>query len=151
MNSTLMQKIGLYLGLSDNKENNIPFTNNTIDTHNQEPINKMQAPTNNIEIDQKLRDLEENSRKHEYNIIALHIKTYKDAKIIGENFCEGNAVILNLSNMRDDEARRVIDFSAGLSFGLNGKIEKITQKVFLLSPCNICVSIEDRNSDKKEE
>ena len=53
---------------------------------------------------------------------------------------------VNLSEAEDTERKRLIDFASGLVFGHNGKIEKVTPKVFLLTPPNVSVSVEDRNS-----
>lgn len=73
-------------------------------------------------------------------ILTVHPKQYRDAQIIAENFRDGVPVIINLSQMSDADARRLIDFASGLSLGLYGRIERVTSKVFLLSPENIAVS-----------
>ncbi len=73
-------------------------------------------------------------------ILTVHPKQYKDAQLIAESFREGVPVIINLSQMSDADARRLIDFASGLSLGLYGRIERVTSKVFLLSPENIAVS-----------
>ncbi|MEW1974383.1 cell division protein SepF [Microbacterium profundi] len=73
-------------------------------------------------------------------ILTVHPKQYRDAQLIAENFREGVPVIINLSQMSDADARRLIDFASGLSLGLYGRIERVTSKVFLLSPENIAVS-----------
>lgn len=73
-------------------------------------------------------------------ILTVHPKQYRDAQVIAEHFREGVPVIINLSQMSDADARRLIDFASGLSLGLYGRIERVTNKVFLLSPENIAVS-----------
>ena len=73
-------------------------------------------------------------------ILTVHPKQYRDAQVIAENFREGIPVIINLSQMSDADARRLIDFASGLSLGLYGRIERVTSKVFLLSPENVAVS-----------
>lgn len=73
-------------------------------------------------------------------ILTVHPKQYRDAQVIAENFREGIPVIINLSQMSDADARRLIDFASGLSLGLYGRIERVTSKVFLLSPENIAIS-----------
>ena len=73
-------------------------------------------------------------------ILTVHPRQYKDAQLIAENFREGIPVIINLSQMSDADARRLIDFASGLSQGLHGKIERVTAKVFLLSPAHVAVS-----------
>src|SRR5512133_1432206 len=77
-------------------------------------------------------------------ISTLHPRTYKEARTVGENFRDGVPVIMNLSEMEDSDAKRLVDFSAGLIFGLRGSIERITSKVFLLSPHNVTVAAEDK-------
>ncbi|UIP58437.1 cell division protein SepF [Agromyces marinus] len=73
-------------------------------------------------------------------ILTVHPRQYKDAQMIAESFREGVPVIINLSQMSDADARRLIDFASGLSQGLHGKIERVTSKVFLLSPAHVVVS-----------
>jgi cell division inhibitor SepF len=77
-------------------------------------------------------------------ITTLHPRTYNEARNIGEHFREGTPVIMNLTEMVDSDARRLVDFAAGLIFGLRGSIDKVTNKVFLLSPANIEVTAEDK-------
>lgn len=73
-------------------------------------------------------------------ILTVHPRQYKDAQVIAESFREGIPVIINLSQMSEPEARRLVDFASGLSQGLYGKIERVTNKVFLLSPAHVAVS-----------
>lgn len=77
-------------------------------------------------------------------IVTVHPRTYNEARTIGENFRDGIPVIMNLSDMEDADAKRLVDFAAGLIFGLHGSIERITSKVFLLSPHNVNVAAEDK-------
>ena len=80
----------------------------------------------------------------DYRITTLHPRTYNDARALGEAFREGTPVIMNLTEMDDGDAKRIVDFSAGLVFGLRGTIERVTQKVFLLSPNNVTVTAEQK-------
>lgn len=73
-------------------------------------------------------------------ILTVHPRHYKDAQAIAESFREGIPVIMNLTQMSEPEARRLVDFASGLSQGLYGRIERVTSKVFLLSPAHIAVS-----------
>jgi cell division inhibitor SepF len=73
-------------------------------------------------------------------ILTVHPRQYRDAQVIAENFREGIPVIINLSQMSEPDARRLVDFASGLSQGLYGKIERVTNKVFLLSPAHVAVS-----------
>jgi cell division inhibitor SepF len=83
-------------------------------------------------------------RDSSYRITTLHPRTYNEARTIGEHFREGTPVIMNLTEMDDADAKRLVDFAAGLIFGLRGSIERVTQKVFLLSPANVDVTAEDK-------
>lgn len=77
-------------------------------------------------------------------IVTLHPGTYNEARTIGECFREGTPVIMNLTGMDDADAKRLVDFAAGLAFALRGSIDKVTTKVFLLSPTDVAVSAEDK-------
>jgi cell division inhibitor SepF len=77
-------------------------------------------------------------------ITTLHPRTYNEARTVGENFRDGTPVIMNLSDMDDSDAKRLVDFAAGLVFATRGTIERVTNKVFLLSPPNVSVAAEDK-------
>ena len=79
-----------------------------------------------------------------YRITTLTPRTYNEARTIGEHFREGTPVIMNLTEMDDGDAKRLVDFAAGLIFGLHGSIERVTNKVFLLSPEHVEVTAEDK-------
>jgi cell division inhibitor SepF len=79
-----------------------------------------------------------------YQITTLHPTTYREARTIGEHFREGTPVIMNLTEMEEADARRLVDFGAGLAFGLRGTMERVTNRVFLLSPANVHVTAEDK-------
>ena len=70
-------------------------------------------------------------------IVTVHPSTYNEARVIGESFRDGVPVIVNLTNMSESDARRMVDFSAGLVFGLHGAIERVTPRVFLLTPASV--------------
>ncbi len=73
-------------------------------------------------------------------ILTVYPKKYADAQLIAESFRDGVPVIISLAQMSEPDARRLIDFSSGLASGLLGKIERVTPKVFLLSPSYVTVS-----------
>ena len=75
-------------------------------------------------------------------IVTLHPRFYSEARTIGEHFRMGSPVIMNLSDMEESERKRLVDFASGLVFGHAGTIERVTPKVFLLSPPNVAVSTE---------
>jgi cell division inhibitor SepF len=79
-----------------------------------------------------------------YQITTLHPTTYHEARTVGEHFRDGVPVIMNLTEMAEADARRLVDFAAGLAFGLRGSMERVTNRVFLLSPANVQVTPEDK-------
>jgi cell division inhibitor SepF len=79
-----------------------------------------------------------------YRITTMHPTTYNEARTIGEHFRNGVPVIMNLTEMTEADARRLVDFCAGLTFGLRGSIDRVTNRVFLLSPADIEVTAEDK-------
>lgn len=80
-------------------------------------------------------------------ILTVNPRQFKDVQGIAEAFREGVPVIMNLSQMPDGDARRLIDFASGLASGLYGKIERVTNKVFLLSPEHVAVSGEQAEAE----
>ncbi len=77
-------------------------------------------------------------------ITTLTPRTYNEARTIGESFRDGVPVIMNLGEMDEGDAKRLVDFAAGLVFGMRGTIERISAKVFLLSPASIAVTAEEK-------
>ena len=77
-------------------------------------------------------------------ITTLRPKDYSEARTIGERFRDGTPVIMDLVSMDNADAKRLVDFAAGLAFGLRGSFDKVATKVFLLSPADIDVSAEER-------
>lgn len=79
-----------------------------------------------------------------YQITAVHPTTYSEARSIGEHFRDGTPVIIDLTDIAEADAKRLVDFAAGLAFGLRGTMERVANRVFLLSPANVKVTPEDR-------
>ena len=71
-------------------------------------------------------------------------RRFNEAREIGERYRQGIPVIMNLQATEDSTARRLVDFASGLVFGLDGKIEMVAQRVYLLTPANLEVSAEER-------
>ncbi len=71
-------------------------------------------------------------------------KRFNEAREIADRFKDGVPVIMNLQGTDDTIARRLVDFASGLVYGLDGKIEMVANRVYLLTPANIEVSAEDR-------
>jgi cell division inhibitor SepF len=142
------KKAAVWLGLvSDNdyaevEPNSEDVTEQVLDRREAAPA---QAPATVTELETRRPVVKEHSRVADINrIITVHPRTYNEARTIGENFRDGVPVIMNLSDMEESDAKRLVDFSAGLIFGLRGSIERITSKVFLLSPHNVTVAAEDK-------
>jgi cell division inhibitor SepF len=143
-----MRKMGVYLGLLEDTER---YEDEYYDEYDDQQVRREErrearpAPVAN---------LAEHRRPHPTpaagvvaelsRITTLHPRTYNEARTIGENFREGVPVIMNLSEMDDADAKRLVDFSAGLVFAVRGSIERVTNKVFLLSPPNVTVAAEDK-------
>jgi cell division inhibitor SepF len=77
-------------------------------------------------------------------ITTVHPRSYNEARTIGERYRDGIPVIINLTELDDAAAKRLVDFAAGLAFALRGSIDKVTSRVFLLSPSGVDVSAEER-------
>jgi cell division inhibitor SepF len=82
---------------------------------------------------------ESTSRVH-----VVEPKSFNDAEQIGAKFKNDTPVIVNLQNIDRELAKRLIDFVSGLTYGLDGGIQRVAEMVFLLTPANIEVSAEDR-------
>ena len=149
-----MRKMGVYLGLLEDTERYDDeyydgydeSADQTSSPRAEEPARP--APVANISErrrPQPAAPAPEQSMVAELSrITTLHPRTYNEARTIGENFREGVPVIMNLGEMDDADAKRLVDFAAGLVFGVRGTIERVTNKVFLLSPPNVSVAAEDK-------
>ncbi len=71
--------------------------------------------------------------------------TFNDVEEVGEQFRAGVPVIMNLAGASESVAKRLLDFASGLIFGLDGRIERVGDRVFLLTPVGTEVSTEERN------
>ena len=77
-------------------------------------------------------------------ITTLRPKDYSEARTIGERFRDGTPVIMDLVSMDNADAKRLVDFAAGLAFARRGSFDKVATKVFLLSPADVDVTPEER-------
>ncbi|MBM9460486.1 cell division protein SepF [Nocardioides sp. zg-536] len=153
--SGAMRRIGEYLGLLEDAgydeydEETAERQAGPRDAREQRPARPVRAvPSPNV------ADLEERRRPvaaapqpvvaELSRITTLHPTTYNEARSVGEEYREGVPVIMNLTEMNDSDAKRLVDFAAGLIFATRGSIERITNKVFLLSPPNVSVAAEDK-------
>jgi cell division inhibitor SepF len=79
--------------------------------------------------------------------MKMHIvepKSFTEAQSIGDKFKQGTPVIMNLSMTSPDLAKRLLDFASGLTYGLDGGLQKVSERVFMLTPHNVDVSDADR-------
>ncbi|MFD1831623.1 MULTISPECIES: cell division protein SepF [Streptomyces] len=84
--------------------------------------------------DPRVRVTAETAQGQGTRIATVTPDGFRDARGIGELFREGVPVIVNLTSMEPADAKRVVDFAAGLTFGLRGSIERVANRVFLLTP-----------------
>jgi len=135
-----VRKMAEYLGLFEGNGYQEEYVDNNEQYAYQEttvaPVAPAPAPVSASVFEQQVRPSVANVGEMS-RITTIHPRTYNDARRIGEEFRDGTPVILNLTDMDDADARRVVDFAAGLAFGLRGTIEKVTKDVFLLSPANV--------------
>ncbi|MFJ8015313.1 cell division protein SepF [Streptomyces sp. NPDC096339] len=86
--------------------------------------------------DPRVKVASESAVEHGRRIATVTPDGFRDARGIGELFRDGVPVIVNLSSMDPGDAKRVVDFAAGLTFGLRGSIERVATRVFLLTPAD---------------
>jgi cell division inhibitor SepF len=143
-----MRKMAVYLGLvEDNREfdeyedefqSELESNNEVVSASSRfsrQPISYgATALAERVEVQPQSRSVSDTGISR---ITTLHPRSYNEARRIGEEYRMGVPVIMNLTDLDDVDAKRIVDFAAGLVFGLKGSIEKVTTKVFLLSPANV--------------
>jgi cell division inhibitor SepF len=159
--ASAMRKMAVYLGLVEDDRYDDEY--DEYDVYDDEAVERRRAdgePTGHaargddltdrdrehapVTVERRSMAIYESGTTDLARITTLHPRTYNEARTIGENFREGTPVIMNLTEMVDSDAKRLVDFAAGLVFGLHGSIERVTNKVFLLSPANVEVTAEDK-------
>ncbi|WP_092522267.1 cell division protein SepF [Actinopolyspora saharensis] len=109
------------------------------------PVRGSLAVDPNLEQTPRLRAVTDTGSQYSLSkITTLHPRSYSEARTIGEQYRDGTPVIMNLTEMDEADAKRLVDFAAGLAFAMRGSIEKVTNRVFLLSPPNVDVAAEDK-------
>lgn len=84
-------------------------------------------------------------------LMTITPKSYNDAQVIGRAVRSGIPVILNLSEAPDAEAFRIIDFSSGVVFGVQGSIERVTSRVYVLSPAQVNLCKPEERQDNSDQ
>jgi len=139
-----LRKTMVYLGLAEEDDRYDPYVREDEDVVASMPEDDdeddRRAPVTPINRGQVARVVPTHEAREMHRITTIHPRTYNEAKTIGEAFRAGMPVIMNLGEMDDRDAKRLVDFSAGLVFGLHGTIERVTSKVFLLSPSDVEVA-----------
>ena len=145
-----MRKVGEYLGLVEQADFDDEFDDDiepSVPISRQPAVVRSASPVASID---ERRPVERRPERRPSNssdlqrIETVTPRTYNDARTVGEHYRSGVPVIMNLSEIDDDDAKRLVDFSAGLVFAAHGSINRVTAKVFLLSPENITVTDEDK-------
>ena len=141
------RKVGNFLGLVDDEEM-YEATVALPETRRPRAVSPVATSIRNVETPSYMKS--SNSTEVVESpidrIVTLHPRVYGDVRSIGEHYRNGEPVIMNLTDMEESERKRVVDFASGLVFGHNGKIERVTSKVFLLTPPNVSVSNEDKSA-----
>ncbi len=140
-----LRKTMVYLGLAEEDDRYDGYDEYDYDdsSRSEAPAERSAAVTQlpqRTPVARVVRDVEAGALNR---ISTIHPRTYNEAKNIGESFRDGTPVIMNLSDMDDADAKRLVDFAAGLTFGLHGAIERVTSKVFLLSPSHVEVAAQE--------
>lgn len=78
-------------------------------------------------------------------ITTIHPRGYNEVESVGRALRDGTPVVLNLTGVADKDAQRIVDFATGVVFGVRGSVERVTPRVWLLSPA--AVSIRPEQTD----
>ena len=142
---TALRNAMVYLGLAEDDKRYDEYDDQYVDDYEtgHEIVDEERAaevtPLRRVPSAPAVREVEVTQMNR---ITTIHPSTYHDARAIGQSFRRHTPVIMNLTDMDDSDAKRLVDFAAGLVFGLHGSIERVTNKVFLLSPEHIEVDAE---------
>ncbi|HET6292942.1 MAG TPA: cell division protein SepF [Kribbella sp.] len=159
--SGALRKMGVYLGLvedgerynaryDDEYDDYEEYDDEAVDgeSHETEPVAVPARSEEQVGTVSKFPDRRGVSASPEVTELArittVHPRSYNEARVIGEHFRDGTPVIMNLTEMDHADAKRLVDFAAGLIFCCRGSIERITTKVFLVCPPNVTVAAEEK-------
>jgi cell division inhibitor SepF len=85
-----------------------------------------------------------NGRGGDLRVHLVLPKSFNDAQQVADKFKDGVPVILNLQGVDNDLAKRLVDFASGLTYAMDGGMQRIADKVFMLTPRNVEISAEER-------
>jgi len=154
--ANVFKKAANYLGLVDEEEEQQEFTPVETPQRSVRSVNQTPRPTFNP-IPTPARNVAASAPAPAFapvqealpimdQIFTIHPRFYNEARTVGERYRVGQPVLMNLSDMDESERKRLVDFASGLVFGLHGSIERVTSKVFLLTPANVRVSTENKTA-----
>ncbi|MFI6090378.1 cell division protein SepF [Streptomyces sp. Je 1-332] len=124
-----VRKASAWLGLVDDNNNDERYYDGYDD-------DGAEGPGEAWVTDPRVRVVAEAAEEEGRRIGTVTPDSFRDARGIGELFRDGVPVIMNLTSMEPGDAKRVVDFAAGLTFGLRGSIERVATRVFLLTPAD---------------
>jgi cell division inhibitor SepF len=145
--SGAMRRIGEYLGLLENTgeyDDDQSFDRGYEREHQNETRAREQRPAPVADLAERRRPAVVPAPVELSRIVTVNPSAYNEARTVGETYRDGTPVIMNLTEMDDAGAKRLVDFAAGLVFATRGDIERVTNKVFLLSPPNVTIAAEDK-------
>lgn len=137
-----------YLGMADVSEADVPQQPDEGDIDAFDAQSAVAAANNVQQV--AVRQRPTYTRSQLSRITMIHPKSYDDAQLVGRSIREGIPVVLNLTDVSESVAYRIVDFSAGVVFGLRGSIERVTPRVFLLSPAQVSISVEDNRNQSAQ-
>jgi cell division inhibitor SepF len=146
-----MRKMAVYLGLVEDEDPDGAYDDDEGYDERTHVVRRHDEPTLRVTRPDETAERPATTRGEPVDaleaprITTVHPRNYNEARVIGEHFREATPVIMNLTDMDDADAKRLVDFSAGLVFGRHGSIERITAKVFLLTPANVEITAEDKS------
>jgi cell division inhibitor SepF len=91
-----------------------------------------------------LRSVRAGNGRGEVRVHLVIPKSFNDAQQVADKFKDSIPVVLNLQGIDNDLSKRLIDFASGLTYALDGGMQRIADKVFMLTPRNVQISAEER-------
>ena len=117
------------------KDKKIDFDDEDDDLFDTKPKNNTRQITTN-----KVTPMRQANRKANMEVCVIKPTTVDDAREITETLLSGSTVILNLEGLDLEVAQRIIDFTSGATFAINGNLQKISNFIFLVTPTNVDIS-----------
>lgn len=134
--STLRQKVAVYLGLAEDDYGYDYDQQSTSQTHGS-----------SVAVEDTYTPAQQGRRvEAAYDVVRMSPTAYADVRSVAEAFRAGDVVSMDITALSSDDAKRMIDFASGLTFGLQGTIERVGGKVFLLTPKGVDVAASVRSS-----